>query len=77
MRLPNQCLSNHGVLVTAQLRVCLGLAEALNTLSTFVTAHTLFTKYKIYLHTVEDSLAPLVAVIFSSKEHHISQSIMA
>jgi hypothetical protein len=45
MRLLNQYLGDHGAPVTAQLHVCQGLAEALNTLSALVTAHTLFTKH--------------------------------
>jgi hypothetical protein len=43
MRLLNQYLGDHGAPVTAQLHVCQGLEQAINTLGALAVAHTLFT----------------------------------
>jgi hypothetical protein len=45
MRLLNQYLGDHGAPVTAQLHVCQGLEQAINTLGALAVAHTLFTKH--------------------------------
>lgn len=44
MRLLNQYLGDHGAPVTAQLHVCQGLEQAINTLGALAVAHTLLNK---------------------------------
>lgn len=44
MRLLNQYLGDHGAPVTAQLHVCQGLEQAINTLGALAVAHQLLTK---------------------------------